>query len=94
MGSLRLSEESATALRKAAAASGLPLAEVLRRRLHAGLRDVTALANKLPTPTGRTVRLGALPMPEALAERLSVVAQELAVSVAEVVRRALERQAQ
>jgi hypothetical protein len=41
----------ARALRKAAAASGLPLAEVLRRRLHAGLQDVTTLVE----PAGRSV---------------------------------------
>jgi hypothetical protein len=93
MGPLRLSEESARALRKAAAASGLPLAEVLRRRLHAGLQDVAALANKLPTRGGRTVRLGALPMPAALAERLNVAAQELGLPASEVIRRAVAQKA-
>jgi hypothetical protein len=89
MGSLRLPEDTARSLRKAAAASGLPLTEVLRQRLRAGLESVGALASTPPKPAGRTVRLGALPMPAALAERLNVTAQELGVSSAELVRRAL-----
>jgi hypothetical protein len=89
MGSLRLPEATVRALRKAAEASRVPLTEVLRQRLHAGLHDIAALANRPPTPAGRTVRLGALPMPAALAERLNVAAQELGLSASEVIRRAL-----
>jgi hypothetical protein len=89
MGSLRLPEKTVRALRSAARASGLPLAEVLRRKLRAALDDAARLAavSEAIEP-GHIVRLGALPMPANLAQRLTLVAQELGISVAEVVRRA------
>ena len=91
MGSLRLPEDTARALRQAADASGLPLTEVLRQRLEVVLQNLEALAGRPATSARRMVRLGALPMPAALAERLNVAAQELGLPVSEVIRRALQR---
>jgi predicted DNA-binding protein len=90
MGSLRLPHETARALKNAARAAGLPVSEVLRQRLQAGLRDVVLLATRPAVSRERTVRLGALPMPAALAERLNAAAQELGLPASEVIRRAVE----
>lgn len=91
MGSLRLPVEIARQLRAAATASGRTVPELIRRALAGALDDVAALAVAEGRGRGgETVRLGMLRLPADLAQRLSVTAQELGVSVAEVVRRAVE----
>ena len=53
------------------------------------LRVGVGVSLPLLAPCGLTLRLGALPMPAELAQLLTLTAQELGVSVAEVVRRAV-----
>ncbi len=93
MGSLRLPTDAARRLRASAKRSGATFADLLRRALQEALKDTSRLAVTASRPSGSTVRLGALPMPAELAQALNVAAQELGVSVAEVVRRALESSA-
>jgi predicted DNA-binding protein len=91
MGSLRLPAEVAARLKKHAERAGLTVSEAIRRALGAALADVPRLATgKAPDRGRQSSRLGVLRLPADLAERLNVVAQELGLSVAEVVRRAVE----
>lgn len=91
MGSLRLSAEAVKRLRTAAADGGLTVSEVIRRALAEALQDPPGLAAAQSQERVRaTARLGVLRLPAELAERLNVTAQELGLSVAEVVRRALD----
>jgi len=89
LGSVRLPAPAAKRLRRQAKRAGIPFAEALRRAIGAGLLHPQRLAD-LDSKRTPTVRLGALPMPAALAERLNVAAQQLGLPASEVIRRALE----
>ena len=92
MGSLRLPLAMLEGLRRESTSSGDTVTELLRRVLAEALNDVPALARAESLRRGGGVgRLGMLRLPAGLAERLSVVAQELGLPVAEVVRRAVVR---
>jgi predicted DNA-binding protein len=90
MGSLRLPTDVAARLKRDAVTSGRPVTDLIRRALAAALKDVSALTAARPRTSGLTIRLGKLRLPADVAQRLNVVAQELGLSVAEVVRRAVE----
>jgi hypothetical protein len=92
LGSLRLSAAAVRRLRREAGRDGTTLADAIRRTLETALVSPQGLARTKAHP-GPTTRLGALPMPAALAARLTEAAEGLGVSVAEVVRRAIGRQA-
>ena len=89
MGSLRLPSDQVQRLRRVADRAGLTLPELIRRTLAGPLEAPRSLASPV-APTGKgTMRIGLLRLSPEVAERLSVVAAELGVSTAEVVRRAL-----
>lgn len=90
MGSLRLPAEVAARLKRDAVASGRPVTDLIRRALAVALEEASALTVARSRASTGTTRLGMLRLPADLAERLNVVAQELGVSVVEVVRRAME----
>jgi len=66
----------------------LSLVEAVRRALEVAMANPDRLAEVQPR-AGPTMRLGALPMPAELGERLAAVAAGLGVSISEVVRRGL-----
>jgi hypothetical protein len=93
LGSVRLPAAAAQALRRRAESEGLSFSEGLRRALTQALRAPARLASAAPT-NGATVRIGGLPMPAALAERLTAAAAELGVSMNELVLRSVLRDVQ
>jgi predicted DNA-binding protein len=90
MGSLRLTEALARQLRLSAERSGRTVSELIRRTLVHALGDLSSLAAaENQVRPGATARIGALRLPAALAERLTISAQQLGLPVSEVIRRAL-----
>jgi predicted DNA-binding protein len=88
LGSIRLPASAVARLRRQARRQGSTLAEAVRVALDGALSNPERLGRPT-THQGPTIRLGALPMPAELAQRLTEAAGALGVSVAEVVRRAI-----